>query len=72
MVSAMVVDADTLRFGGSAFVRERTCQQVDVTGRHKPYVTHMSACSLCGETLAVDEYHAPNFCPNCGAKVVER
>lgn len=50
---------------------ERTCQQVDVTGRFKPYVTHMTACSLCGETLAVDEYHAPNFCPNCGAKVTK-
>ena len=52
------------------FVPERTCQQVDVSEKYQPYVTHMTACSLCGETLAVEEYPAPNYCHSCGAKVV--
>lgn len=50
---------------------ERTCQQVDVTVKYQPYVTHMTACSLCGETLAVEEYPAPNYCSKCGARVVD-
>lgn len=50
---------------------ERTCQEVEVTARYQPYVTYMTACSLCGGTLAVEEYSAPNYCPNCGARVVE-
>ena len=50
---------------------ERTCQEVEVTSRYQPYVTYMTACSLCGGTLAVDEYSAPNYCPSCGARVVE-
>ena len=49
---------------------ERTCQQVDVTEKYQPYVTHSTACSRCGGILAMEEFLAPNYCPNCGAKVV--
>lgn len=48
---------------------ERTCEQIDVTEMHKPFTTHMTECSECGGVLAVDEMPAPNYCPNCGAKV---
>lgn len=51
---------------------ERTCTQIDVTDTRKPYTTHMTECSECGGVLALDEYRAPNYCPNCGAKVVDR
>ena len=26
-------------------------------------------CPCCGEELTSDEYHQPNFCPNCGQKL---
>ena len=52
------------------YVPERICFQVDVTADHSPYTSYMTACSLCGEMLAVEEFRAPNYCPNCGAKVV--
>ena len=48
---------------------ERTCTQIDVTDTRKPYTTHMTECSECGGVLALDEYRAPNYCPQCGAKV---
>lgn len=52
------------------YFAERTCKQVCVTDKCLPYVTHITICSLCREILAFDEYPAPNYCPNCGAKVV--
>ena len=51
------------------YTPERTCQQVDVTARYQPYVTYSTACSSCDGMLALDEFPAPNYCPNCGARV---
>lgn len=68
-VACTVVDADTVRYGGSAFRRVSTCE-LDDNG----------ACSECGASIERvthsvfemgDSYAChPNFCPNCGAKVV--
>lgn len=70
-VPAIVVDADTLRFGGSAFVRERTCE-VECT------IHWGSACTdywehelSCGHTVETLDKEPPIFCLECGAKVVD-
>lgn len=44
---------------------ERTCRKVP--GRMK-YGTRMPKCSECGQSLGDDRW---NYCPKCGAKVVE-
>ena len=58
--------------GESWYIPERTCEQVDVTDKCQPYVTHITICSLCREILAFDEYTAPNYCPSCGAKIIDK
>lgn len=50
---------------------ERTCHRVDVNG-----YSFRFECSLCGYVAIVQNCETrldelPNFCPNCGAKVVE-
>lgn len=59
-VQATVIDADTIRYGGSAFKRERTCQLIeDDEGR--------TACSECGASYLCMSSAA--WCPDCGARV---
>ena len=57
-VTATVIDEDTMRYGGSAFKRERTCHIVMYEGS--------PACSECYRELDYDS----KFCDSCGAKVV--
>ena len=70
-VSAIVVDADTLRFGGSAFVRERTCRMVRVEKEERILYGWLE-CSNCGPVYppaAIETQDAVRHCPFCGAKV---
>lgn len=81
-VSAIVVDADTLRFGGSAFVRERTCRASgEWESISQTQEVRLVSCSECGHEFGMDKrdtipfdrtllVELPNFCPTCGAKVV--
>lgn len=62
-VQATVVDADTIRYGGSAFKRERVCHKVP--GKMH-YGERRPKCSLCGYGLGDDRWA---FCPKCGARV---
>lgn len=67
-VQATVIDADTIRYGGSAFMRERVCHvMVGVGG------WFCSECSVFVNNDCIADaqrWIAPSFCPNCGAKVV--
>ena len=64
-------DLDSLevkRFGEYVkFVRERTCK-MEVFSMHDEG-DFTFRCSECGKGYV--EYEPPNYCPNCGAKVVE-
>lgn len=62
-VTAIVVDADTVRIGGSAFVRERTCRSIDPIDSSEFFV-----CSNCNHGAGIVEF-IPNYCPNCGRRV---
>ena len=46
----------------------RMCYQIEKT---QPYETYRTVCSICGEMLALEEFDAPNYCPNCGAEVLD-
>lgn len=74
-VTATVIDEDTMRYGGSAFKRERTCKPVKEYGEGTPY-PHL-ICSECGRSLhwdeTVNEYGEDSgelqpYC-GCGARV---
>lgn len=74
-VPAIVVDADTVRIGGIAFVRERTCRAYShgclVIGGTKTFLRCWS-CSECHYGWHVSDNDKPySHCPNCGAKVAE-
>ena len=69
-VTATVIDEDTLRIGGSAFKRERTCRMTDNGD-------YTMLCS-CGEEIEwhlTEHYgdgtaeYSYNYCPHCGARV---
>lgn len=65
-VDCIVIDGDTVRYGGSNFVRERTCTiKVIYT---EPWL--WSECSACSEGSEDSAWLSANYCPNCGAKVV--
>lgn len=58
-------------FCGCEVIPERTCESVNVNG----YAFRFE-CSLCGYVAIVHNCEfrldeLPNYCPNCGAKVVE-
>lgn len=56
---------DEIVFQGVRYFRERTC-----TLEHVPsYVSTRYKCSACGWTNSF--YDLKNYCPCCGAKVVE-
>ena len=64
-VEMMVIDDDTVRFGGSFFRRERFCTFAPVKfadGTDGPY-----RCSECGSLFSTNM----NFfhCPHCGARI---
>ncbi len=64
-VDCIVIDGNTLRYGGSVFVRERKCRNVygndhDLFG--------CSECDDCYDQTGV--VGGFKFCPACGAKVV--
>ena len=62
--TVVVIDEDTVRYGGSAFKRERTCRyELKVYGYYEDWV-----CSECGH---IENNGIGNYCPECGAKVVQ-
>lgn len=64
-VPCLVIDEDTVRYGGSAFKRERTCHIMAPSTESMPF----GYCSEC-EAL-FDSSQPPRFCSQCGAKVVD-
>ena len=66
-VQATVVDADTMRYGGSAFKRERTCRFENAG--ELPEIVHPTVwfCSECGSPIYNDI--EPEHCIYCGARV---
>lgn len=66
-VEALVIDADTVRFGGDEFRRVKRCR--DMGGEEgMNYEMYDFGCSECGFAADVTDV---SFCSNCGAKVVE-
>lgn len=69
-VQATVIDADTIRYGGDAFKRERTCGEprrfvpYDADNFGNPSFTELW-CEHCDIELDPDWA----FCPKCGARV---
>lgn len=63
MHTCEVVDADTIVCQGMKFVKERTCKDI------YRYIEFFE-CSEC-HAVAEDKFGNVNFCPSCGAKVVE-
>lgn len=47
---------------------ERTCQ---IERRNSPWGGYTEHCGACGADLGCDTRNRQNYCPNCGAKVVE-
>ena len=84
-VSCIVVDADTVRYGGSEFRRVRTCEQATAAmpgGGECEWVLEHSGtlydkwrCSECGYLHVESRVDGgatdldPNYCPNCGKAV---
>lgn len=64
-VTALVIDENTMRYGGSFFRRERTCN-VEWNSDVFAFV-----CSECDHMSMMPPGSNPNYCPCCGAKVVE-
>lgn len=48
---------------------ERTCHDYNASAREHGAYLFMWRCSNCGESYDT-EMDKPNYCPNCGAKVV--
>lgn len=76
-VECIVIDADAVRYGGSDFVRERTCR-MDVCGDPAdPSLNRSRTCSACGAHGIYSDYYDADchitymrYCPECGARVV--
>ena len=68
---------DRIIFKGdnSTWARLRTCTMLRLSDYTCQYM-HRYACSECGEQneqpTVMGESEPPNYCPNCGARVVER
>lgn len=79
-ITATVIDEDTMRYGGSAFKRERTCHII-AKPSDSDYANHWHfLCSNCGCPIEVDEIEqngdepptvigCENYCGTCGARV---
>ena len=67
-----VADPDTVVVQGQRFVRERTCHKELMSLEND---VEYFGCSWCGEYLSDTDCYGlddgPNYCGNCGAKVVE-
>lgn len=73
-VQATVIDEDTIRYGGSAFKRERTCRPLRRSGdefkAEEVDTTLAAICSLCGNFLGESlDVKDGSFCSDCGARV---
>lgn len=62
-VSCIVVDEDTVRYGGDEFRRVRTCRIVWNEG------DWTWECDACGGAVGLAEV---SYCENCGAEAVKR
>lgn len=67
-VMATVVDADTIRYGGSTFKRERTCQMIECSWDNGS-CTWGCKCSACGDKFEHTHGSTWAYCPNCGSRI---
>lgn len=66
-------------FGFVVYVPERTCRAVQMVMAGNPpynqgdiiFSALVSGCSQCGFPFGNASHQAPNYCPNCGARVEE-
>ncbi|HAM16723.1 MAG TPA: hypothetical protein DCP91_12880 [Eggerthellaceae bacterium] len=73
-VACIVVDADTVGYGGSEFKRVRTSElngtiSWEWQATSTTFYTHSLSC---GHDVTTTEPEPPNHCEECGAKVMER
>lgn len=72
-----------VRIGGTVYARERTCRiSVEKRKMSQTQTAVVKSCSECGFEYGVETENSfpfevtigavepPNFCPNCGAKVI--
>ena len=72
----VTVSHEGMREPGRRYVPERTCRNVYKETRHEMYQCDNGfECSECGDVVEDFEHYKVtgtfNFCPNCGARVVE-
>lgn len=73
-----------VRIGGTVYARERTCRiSVEKRKVSQTQTAVVKSCSECGFEYGVETENSfpfevtigavepPNFCPNCGARVIE-
>lgn len=68
-VQATVIDEDAMRYGGSAFKREHTCQLEECSWDNGQR-TWGCRCTTCGCKFERTRGTTWRHCPNCGARVV--
>ena len=59
-----------IEVGGVTFVPERTCKVIEMhehVTMDEPDIAELS----CGHDIMVFDMEPPNYCPNCGARVVD-
>ena len=67
-VNHIIVREENVKDWGH-FEKERTCYDRNASAREHGAHLFMWRCSNCGESYDT-EMGKPNYCPNCGAKVV--
>lgn len=69
-VTATVIDEDTMRYGGSAFKRERTCHMVPMQEEPDANGYMERECDVCGWIAKYPFDCEPSgWCAGCGARV---
>lgn len=65
-------EADVLRLADLIEPEERTCKVTyEYSGKQFPHCIHVKELSCGHEFRYYEPSYVPNFCPECGAKVVE-
>lgn len=65
----VMVSHEGVREASRRYVPERTCQPIEILEEAEFGLVVCHECSKCHEMLGREAW--PNYCPSCGAKVVE-